>query len=116
MGPLRIWSPHATEFNDYTVHFVVRFNKPFKLFGGWAEEDIPEDVRKIKVINDVTGIKGKGDVGAYVDFDTGEGEVVLMQTAISLVSIEQARINLETELWDPYGWDFAAVKKKAYLI
>jgi predicted alpha-1,2-mannosidase len=113
LGPLKIWSPHATEFNDYTVHFVVRFNKPFKLFGGWAEEVIPEDVRDIKVKKDVPEIKGKGDVGAYVDFDTREGEVVLMQTAISLVSIDQARINLETELIKPYGWDFTAVKENA---
>jgi predicted alpha-1,2-mannosidase len=116
LGPLKIWSPHATEFNDYTVHFVIRFNKPFKLFGGWAEEEIPEDVRDIKVKKDVTEIVGKGDVGAYVDFETREGEVVLMQTAISLVSIDQARINLETELMDPFGWDFPAVQENARLV
>mgnify|MGYP005842890931 CR=1 FL=1 len=113
LSPLRIWSPHATEFNAYTVHFVIRFNKPFKLFGGWAEEDIPEDVSKIRVKKGVTEIKGKGDVGAYVDFDTYEGEEVLMQTAISLVSIDQARLNLQTELIKPFGWDFDAVKENA---
>ncbi|MCP4311542.1 MAG: glycoside hydrolase family 92 protein, partial [Bacteroidetes bacterium] len=113
LSPLRIWSPHATEFNDYTVHFVIRFNKPFKLFGGWAEEEIPEDARTIKVIKDVTEIEGKGDVGAYVDFSTCEGEEVLMQTAISLVSIDQARLNLGKELIEPFAWDFNAVKGNA---
>ncbi len=59
-------------WNDYTVHFVARFNKPFKLFGGWEEKDI-----------------------------------------VSLVSIDQARMNLEKELIEPYGWDFNAVKENA---
>ena len=66
------------------------------MFGGWAEEDIPEDVRKIEVKKDVSEISGKGDVGAYVDFDTREGEEVLMQTAISLdddISIQKQNEN-----------------------
>ena len=113
LSPLRIWSPHARDFNDFTVHFVVRFNKPFKLFGGWTGEKAPDDVSKIRVEKGLTEITGKGDVGAYVDFSTHEGEEVLMQTAISLVSIEQARLNLETELVQPFGWDFNAVKENA---
>ncbi|MCP4310961.1 MAG: glycoside hydrolase family 92 protein, partial [Bacteroidetes bacterium] len=100
-------------FNDYTVHFVARFNKPFKLFGCWAKEEIPDDVRKIRVKEEVTEIMGRGDVGAYVDFSTYEGEEVLMQTAISLVSIDQAKLNLETELSLPFGWNFNAVKENA---
>jgi len=116
LGPLRIWSPHATEFNDYTVHFVARFNKSFKLLGGWAEDNIPEDVSKIQVKKDIKEIEGKGDVGVYVDFETQEGEEVLLQTAISLVSIDQARLNLETELAKPYGWNFNAVRENARII
>ena len=92
---------------------MLRAQARIVLFGGWAEEEIPEDVREIRVKEDVTEIRGKGDVGAYVDFNTREGEEVLMQTAISLVSIDQARINLETELIQPFGWDFNAVKENA---
>jgi len=103
-------------FNDYTVHFVARFNKPFKLFGGWEEVNIPKEVSKIMVKKDVSEIKGKGDVGAYVDFDTREGEVILMQTGISLVSIDQARLNLETEMTKPFGWNFYAVKENAKIV
>lgn len=91
-------------FNDYTVHFVARFNKPFKLFGGWEEKNL---------VSGLEEITGKGDVGAYVDFETIEGEEVLLQTGISLVSIDQARLNLEKEIIEPFGWDFNAVKENA---
>lgn len=113
VGPVNIWSPHAKEFNDYTVHFVARFNKPFKFFGGWAEKDPPVDVNNIRIIKNTSEIQGGGDVGVYLDFDTEEGEEVLLQTAISLVSIDQARLNLETELTKPFGWNFESVKENA---
>jgi putative alpha-1,2-mannosidase len=90
-------------FNDYTVHFVARFSKPFKAFGGWKGDAISKNI---------THIEGKDDVGAYVDFDTRQGEVVLMQTAISYVSIEQARINLNQEM-NPFKWDFEKVHQNA---
>lgn len=95
---------NSAGFNDYTVHFVIRFNKPFKAFGGWEEKNIR---------NDISEINGKGDVGAYVDFETEQDEQIMMQSAISLISIEQARINLQQELADPFGWDFEAVKTSA---
>jgi predicted alpha-1,2-mannosidase len=90
-------------FNDYTVYFVARFNKPFKEFGGWEGRDIQKNISEVK---------GKDDVGAYIRFDTKQGETVLLQTAISLVSIDQARLNLDTEM-KPFGWDFDAVRKNA---
>jgi predicted alpha-1,2-mannosidase len=97
---------NSGEFNDYTVHFIARFNKPFKSFGGWEGNNIKKNVNVIT---------GKDDVGAYVDFDTDEGEEVLLQTAISLVSIDQARLNLETELI-PFAWNFEAVRKNARMV
>jgi predicted alpha-1,2-mannosidase len=100
-------------FNDYTIHFVARFNKSFKEFGGWAENSASMAGFDLKVTKDTSEISGKDDVGAYVDFETKEGEEILMQTAISLVSIDQARLNLEMELVKPYGWDFSAVRKNA---
>jgi predicted alpha-1,2-mannosidase len=90
-------------FNDYTVYFVARFNKPFKEFGGWAGKEIEKNISEMK---------GKDDVGAYIRFETKEGEIILLQTAISLVSIDQAKLNLETEM-KPFGWDFEAVKNNA---
>lgn len=90
-------------FNDYTVHFVARFNKPFKAFGGWKGKDISKNI---------TQLEGNGDIGAYVDFETKQGEVVLLQTAISYVSIEQARLNLHEEM-NAFNWDFEAARKNA---
>ena len=90
-------------FNDYTVFFVARFNKPFKSFGGWEGKDMKTGISEIK---------GSGNVGAYVNFETKNGEQVLLQTAISLVSIKNARLNMEAEL-KPFGWNFDAVRKNA---
>lgn len=90
-------------FNDYTVFFVARFNKPFKSFGGWEGKIIKKDI---------TEIKGSGDVGAYVNFETKNKEQVLLQTSISLVSIKNARLNMDTEL-QPFEWKFDAVRKSA---
>jgi predicted alpha-1,2-mannosidase len=90
-------------WNDYTVHFVARFNKPFRSFGGWKEKNISKNIQQVE---------GGGDIGAFVDFETKQGEVVLLQTAISYVSIEQARVNLNEEM-NAFKWDFGAARKNA---
>jgi len=94
---------HSAGFNDFTLHFVARFSKPTRSMGGWVDGDIQRDVSKIA---------GKGDVGVFVNFRTREGEKVLVRTGISLVSIAQARLNLETEM-KPFGWDFDACRATA---
>jgi len=100
--------------DEYTVHFVLRFSKPFKAFQSW--EMLPFEgnnlygtdwQREVKFFDD-TEKSLSGDCGAYVQFKTSENEVVEVQSGISLVSIEQARLNLENEM-DPFGWDFDAV-------
>ncbi|WP_205510682.1 GH92 family glycosyl hydrolase [Longitalea arenae] len=97
------YSKQKWSWNEYTVHFVVRFNKAMEGFGGWTGN---------KNSNNVKEVTGKGRMGAFADFHTKKGEVLLMQTAISLVSIEQARLNLETEM-NPFNWDFDAVRNNA---
>ncbi|HMQ08942.1 MAG TPA: GH92 family glycosyl hydrolase [Saprospiraceae bacterium] len=95
----------GARFNDYTVHFVIRFDRPFKTFNGWTRDGIKRNVDVIFSGWDHT------DVGAFLEFDLEPGDQVLMQSAISLVSIEQARLNLQKELIEPFGWDFEAVRK-----
>jgi len=90
-------------YQEFTLHFVARLNRPFASMGGWAGGEISQDIQEIT---------GKGDVGAFLEFSTSAGEVVKLQTGISLVSIEQARLNLETEM-KPFGWDFDAVRNFA---
>lgn len=99
-------SLRKANYNEYNVHFVMRFSKPFKTFNGWVKEEI---YRNAETISSGFGHK---DVGAFVEFETGEGEQVMVQTGISLVSAEQARKNLETEL-DRFSWNFDAVRHMA---
>ncbi|MBI9067068.1 MAG: GH92 family glycosyl hydrolase [Salinivirgaceae bacterium] len=95
-------SLRKANYNEYTLHFVMRFNKPFKTFNGWVKEDIMRNVESIS-----SGFDHK-DVGAFVEFETEAGEQIMVQTGISLVSVEQARLNLETEL-NAYNWNFDKV-------
>lgn len=97
-------SLRGANYNEFTLNFVIRFNKPFKTFNGWIREEIIENT------DDIYLIFGDHDVGAFVTFDTEEGEEILMQSGISLVSIPQARLNLNMEM-GPFGWDFEAVKR-----
>ena len=94
---------HSAGYNDYTVHFVARLNKPFRSMGGWVGKEVRRDVKEIA---------GKGDVGCFLEFATDKGQAVLLQTGISLVSIEQARLNLKTEM-SAFGWDFDAARTAA---
>ncbi len=97
----------SANFNDYTLYFVMQFSKPFSKFKGfknWEEIAGEEEV------------KGSKELGAYVTFPTHQPENIIVRTGISFVSIEQARLNLNTELKD-FGWDFdklAAYNKKLW--
>lgn len=90
-------------WNDYKVHFVLKFNKPFKVMNGWTEGKEQDNIEEIR---------GKHDTGIYVVYETEEDEEIMVKSGISLVSTEQARLNLETEL-DPFGWNFDAVVENA---
>jgi len=92
-------------WNEYTLHFVAWFNRPFKSLDGWKGEQIEMDVEKIAINSNL-------DIGAFVKFSTEEDQIVLMKTGISYVSIEQARINMGMET-DQFGWDFDAAHKNA---
>jgi len=92
----------STSYNEFTVHFVAQVNKPMQSFGGWVDDNIQYDTDKIE---------GKGDVGGFFKFSTDADEEIVLRTGISLVSIEQARLNLETEV-EPFGWNFDQVKEE----
>jgi predicted alpha-1,2-mannosidase len=99
-------SLRKANFNDYVVNFVMRFSKPFKSFNGWVDEDIYRNIDMLP--SDFRN----ADVGAFVEFSTEDQERITVQTGISLVSMEQAEINLDTEM-KPYNGDFDAVRKGA---
>jgi putative alpha-1,2-mannosidase len=86
---------------DVPVYFVAVFNKPFKKFGGWKDKKLLSD--------NIASVSGK-NAGGYVQFATSDNEVILLKVGISYTSIEQARLNLQTEL--PH-WDFEKVKNES---
>ena len=69
--------------NQY-VFFVARFSKPF------------------------TAIEQPSERQATLTFDTSDGEPVVCKVGLSIVSEENARLNLERET-DAYGFDFDAI-------
>lgn len=83
-------------WNEYRLHFVVRFSRPVDRLGGWNEGRIEESLH---------AIAGKGDIGVYAVFSTRDQESVTVCTGLSLVSVGQARLNMETEL-APLDYDF----------
>ena len=94
------WSGGITQ--EYTIHFVVEFDQKIIRSGTWTDEGIRQNSLEVKAQN-------PKDAGMYVEFDTRQSNVVQMRTGISYVSIENAIENLETEISDPFGWDFDQV-------
>jgi len=76
---------------NQTVYFVAEFSKPFEEAGGGANGE-------------------SGDDSVFVGFKTKANEQILVKVAISYVSIEGARKNLEAEI---PGWDFDKVRADA---
>lgn len=89
-------SGNWSRWNNWTLFFVIRFDKPFEHLYGWNNG---------RTEDDITSISGKGDTGVYATWHTEEGEQILAQSSISLVSIDGARANMQTEL-EPFNWDF----------
>lgn len=102
--------------DEYVVHFVIRFSKPIDDVICWQHKPFKGnqlygiDWQKENEFFHETEKQLHGECGAVIRFKTSKDEVVSLQSAISLVSIEQARLNLDTEM-KPFGWDFDAVVK-----
>lgn len=108
----------------YTVYFVLQLSKPLKSADAWQAEPYSGAVtnygtewrQKRPVHKDVKTFDGKGESGVILNFSTASNEAVIVRSAISFVSIDQAGKNLTTEMRD-YGYDFnkvAAANKAAW--
>jgi predicted alpha-1,2-mannosidase len=96
-----VWSTDAEQ--DYTVYFVIEFDKPFQSIGSWVNDKIS--------YGDHFEAKDIKDAGLFLEFNAKANPVVTVRSGISLVSVENARLNLTTELTGPFGWDFEAVRQ-----
>ena len=90
-------SPYAG--NKQTLYFVVQFSKPATATGIWRGKELSSD-------NEAQG----KSVGAFFRFSTAEQEPIGVKAGVSYVSVENARLNLKTEI---PGWDFAGARAAA---
>ncbi len=90
--------------NDYTLHFVARFARPFAAHGTWTSAGVQPGQASCAGTT----------CGAYVTFDTTSPDaatrIVPMKVGISFVSTHDAAENLQAE--DP-GWSFDRVSAAA---
>ena len=87
---------------EYTVHFVIEFDRPIKKFGTWVNQQVSG--------HDIVNVANPTNAGAFAEFDTNENQTVQVRTGISLVSIADARENLATEVTQPFDWSFDKVR------
>ncbi|MGB7210544.1 MAG: GH92 family glycosyl hydrolase [Pyrinomonadaceae bacterium] len=87
---------------NQTVYFVAEFSKPFAEDRIFIGDDF-------KTLASFRGYRSQSIRAQYV-FNTKPNDEVLLKVAISSVSIEGARKNLEAEL---PGWDFDKVRADA---
>ena len=96
-----VWSTDASQ--DYTIHFVIEFDKPIKKMGSWINDKIQ--------YGDTLEAKDIKNAGLFLQFDAKKDPVVQVRSSISLVSIANADLNLKTEITNPFGWNFDAIRQ-----
>jgi predicted alpha-1,2-mannosidase len=96
-----VWSTDADQ--DYTIYFVVEFDREIRSFGGWINDET-KDLKELYATN-------PEKMGCFVEFDTRQDRVVQVRSGISFVDREGAARNLEKEIADPFKWNFDAVHK-----
>lgn len=102
----------------FPIYFVMRVNKTPKDVGYWKfqrpghewENEWNRDAGKYKIYKEYNREISGDDIGAFFTFETTENETIEVQMGVSFVSIENARLNLETE--QPKA-DFDAVHQAA---
>ena len=97
-----VWSYDADQ--DYTIHFVIEFDQPIKSMGSWINSEIKRNVNEL-----ITG--ECKDAGVFIEFDQTKYPVIQVRSGISPVSVENAGLNLKTELTDKFGWNFEAIRQ-----
>jgi predicted alpha-1,2-mannosidase len=106
--------------NRYRVFFVAEFDRPFAAYGAWENQtllpgvtaasdhaDAPFQLRPVTGVPNPPTASNGAQAGAYVTFDTRDQQVVQARVAISYVSVENARENMQVE--NP-GWDLSRVR------
>lgn len=96
---------------DRQLYFAMAFSKPFRSWGARDAEVVPYRGfwRKWDVNERFPEMTGR-KLAVHFDFETGEGEAIVVRLALSAVSEEGALANLEAEV--PHS-DFDRVRAEA---
>lgn len=96
------WGHGAGNVN-YTVYFYAQFSRPLKDFGVWSAK--PPAVESATILRGCREYKGR-HLGFFTEFATADKEQVLLKAGISFVSVEGAKLNLESDI---NHWSFETV-------
>jgi len=103
-----VMAPTYRRKKPFIVHFVARFDKPFNEFAGWEKKENEQTAVLVKPADGI--VSGEGS-GVYVSYNNlKEGDQIQVKVAVSYVSAQNARLNMDTELPD---WNFDKVVKEA---
>lgn len=102
----------------FPIYFVMKVSKAPKQMGYWKKQRPMKGVEaewdvyagKYKLYTRYTREMSGDDVGVWFTYDTEENEAIEVKMGVSFVSIENARLNMETE--QP-GFDFDKVAAAA---
>ncbi|MBV9225943.1 MAG: GH92 family glycosyl hydrolase, partial [Acidobacteriaceae bacterium] len=102
---------------DYTVHFVIQLDKPIDSLDSWGRAQPVAGMygdwkTPVTYEKNIREFHSRDRCGVVLNFHTAAQEIMKVRTGISLVSVEGARLNLQTEM-KPFGWDFDAVVRHA---
>lgn len=103
----------------FPIYFVMRIDKAPATRGYWKLQRPMQGVEaewdgysgKYKLYTSYSKEMSGDDVGVWFTFDTTEGEAIEVSIGVSFVSIENARLNLETE--QPAGTTFDQIRAQA---
>ena len=84
-------APFNPDKLPYRVYFVAKFDRPLAGYGAWQDADKKEGATQI----------GGKTAAAFLRFDCSARQRVNMSVAISYVSVENARLNLQSEIPAP---------------
>ena len=85
---------------EMRVFFHAELDRPFSFHGVWERGSPRPGARTAE----------GPDIGAWVGFETSEGDVIRAKVGISFIDLEQAAENLDREI---PGWDFDGVRDRA---
>ena len=104
-GSVRTFGSFAGRYGGVKVYFIAQFDQAFSEFGIWKDGVIASNLKR------TTG----DDFGVYLSFpDSQRQQIIQLNMAISCVSIENARDNLEAEVADADFNQILARAKEAW--